>query len=174
MAGDKYDVILGIRRGGSIVCDAFCRHFPKSAFDIRCDVSLQRPSTKRKSAAFGKLLRFLPYPVLNLLRIAEAKMLELRSNNRQPPALPDARLPHGLKAVLENEEHPKILIIDDAIDSGNTLYAVKTTLMNLNPLAQVKVAVITVTSDHTRVKEDFTLYHNRTLIRFPWSSDYKK
>ena len=38
----------------------------------------------------------------------------------------------------------------------------------------LKIAVITVTTATPAVEPDYCKYHNRTLIRFPWSIDYKK
>ena len=68
---------------------------------------------------------------------------------------------------------PKILVIDDAIDSGDTLFAIATTLKDMNPDARIDIAVMTETTRHPRIRANYTLYRNRTLIRFPWSNDYK-
>ena len=38
----------------------------------------------------------------------------------------------------------------------------------------IKIAVITVTTPHPIIDADFYLYHNRVLVRFPWSNDVKK
>lgn len=179
MAGHPYifDAIIAVRRGGAFVCDAFCRHFPKSAYGERFDVTLQRPSTKRKSSFFTKVLKSLPYPILNFLRIAEACFLNSRSgtgkHSEKHAASCQVVLPEGLIRTLKISHVPDILIIDDAIDSGNTLFAIVQTLKHMNPDVKVLIAVITQTTHKPRIQPDYSLYSNRTLIRFPWSNDYK-
>ena len=71
-------------------------------------------------------------------------------------------------------DRPEILVIDDAIDSGDTLAAIVKTLRQTNPYVSVSIAVITETTRRPRIRANYTLYRNRTLIRFPWSNDYKK
>lgn len=175
--GGRFDVIIGVRRGGSFVCDAFCRHFPKSGYGLRTDVSLQRPSTKRKSGRAGKLLRKLPYFILDRMRMAESRILEWRNRDSRRKSVPESvhvvELPDSLRSLLREKETPKILIIDDAIDSGNTLSAIIHSLKEMNPRAQSAVAVITETTSSPRLRADYTIYRDRTLIRFPWSNDYK-
>lgn len=169
-----FDAIVGVRRGGSIVCDAFCRHFPASGYALRADVALQRPSTKRKSRVVGKILRALPLPVLDLLRMGESGLLAMKHRCRRRPPAAQVSLPEALRLMLKRQKIPEILIIDDAIDSGDTLFGVIHSLKEVNPRAVAKVAVVTVTTRRPRVDADYHLYHNRTLIRFPWSDDYKK
>ena len=170
---DRLDAIVAVRRGGSFVCDAFCRYFPKNRYRSRYDVTLQRPSTKRKGGAVGRLLKLLPRPILDFMRMAESYLLSLRHRNT---ASNMARLdiPDGLNTILEGYNNPNILIIDDAIDSGDTLYAIVETLKRMNPNTSIRIAVMTETTPCPCVHADFTIYRNRTLIRFPWSNDYRK
>ncbi len=169
-----FDALVGVRRGGSLVCDAFCRHFPKNRYRSRYDIALQRPSTKHKGKLISKILQLLPIPVLNLMRIAEAKMLSFHRKVQASSAAVSIEMPEELKKMLNETAQAKILIIDDAVDSGYTLSAIANTLMKTAPEAEIKTAVITETTDQPRIRADFSLYHNRTLIRFPWSNDYKK
>ena len=169
-----YDAIVGVRRGGSIVCDAFLRHFPRDRYGKREDVELQRPSTKHKEGRIGRLLKLLPYPVLDTMRKAEATVLGLLRKTKGASPLPEVELPRNLVETLTENRHPEILVIDDAIDSGNTLCAIVLTLMKTNPDATVSTAVMTETTSQPRIRANYTLYRNRTLIRFPWSNDYKK
>lgn len=170
--GRRYDAIVGVRRGGSIVCDTFCRHFPSANYGFRTDVSLQRPSTRKKGGSVSKLLKKLPYWMLNLMRMAESKILVIKqrfSNHRTS----DVEIPEDLMQMLKIQKKIEILLIDDAIDSGDTLYAIINTLRKVNPSLGVKVVVITVTTKSPRTFPDYYIYNNRTLIRFPWSNDYK-
>ena len=89
------------------------------------------------------------------------------------PEIPEVDIPDGLADILRQRSRPEILLIDDAIDSGDTLFAIVETLKNMNPDARIDIAVMTETTRHPRIRANHTLYRNRTLIRFPWSSDYK-
>lgn len=172
-SGRPYDAVIGIRRGGSFVCDAFCRTFSASLLGERYDVSLQRPGTRRKGGLTGKILRLLPTKALDLMRMAESRFLSLRNRQKGDVFPPQIAMDPGLTAIVTERKKPRILLIDDAIDSGRTLSAVIATLKNKNPSAEVETAVITETTDSPAVKADYTIYRNRTLIRFPWSNDYK-
>ncbi len=169
----RYDAIVAVRRGGSFVCDAFCRHFPSDRYGKRYDVTLQRPSTKHKNGKLGNALRRLPYFILDGMRMAEASLLVLRRRIMGAPEIPEVDIPDGLADTLRQRSRPEILLIDDAIDSGDTLFAIVETLKNMNPDARIDIAVMTETTRHPRIRANHTLYRNRTLIRFPWSSDYK-
>lgn len=67
-----------------------------------------------------------------------------------------------------------ILVVDDAVDSGNTLMAVKETIESLDSDVEIRTAAITVTTSAPAIIPDYYIYHNRTLIRFPWSKDAAK
>lgn len=168
-----YDAVVGVYSGGSAVCTEFCHFFPLYGYAFRTDVVLQRPSTKKKKRFPGKMLRFLPVALLDIMRIIEARCLMLARRSSGPRPAADVELSDGLKRALRVTDAPKILIIDDAIDSGDTLFAVIEALKLMNPDVAVKVAVISVTTKAPRVNADFSIYRNRTLIRFPWSLDYK-
>ena len=172
-AAGSFDAIVAVRRGGSFVCDAFCRHFPKDMYGARYDVTLQRPSTKRKNGKIGNMLKRLPRPMLDAMRMAESILLGMCRNIKGTPHTPEVAIPDGLTATLTMTTLPKILVIDDAIDSGYTLFAIVETLKKMNPNATIDIAVMTETTRHPRIRANYTLYRNRTLIRFPWSNDYK-
>ncbi|MDE6057036.1 MAG: phosphoribosyltransferase domain-containing protein, partial [Muribaculaceae bacterium] len=161
------------RRGGSSVCDAVCRHFPRDRYGKRYDVTRQRPSTTHTTGKVGNVLRRLPYFILDGMRMAEASLLVLRRRIMGAPEIPEVDIPDGLADILRQRSRPEILLIDDAIDSGDTLFAIVETLKNMNPDARIDIAVMTETTRHPRIRANHTLYRNRTLIRFPWSSDYK-
>ena len=170
----SFDAIVAVRRGGSFVCDAFCRHFPKDRYGERFDVTLQRPSSKRKEGTVGKILRSLPLSLLNAMRKAEAVLLTLLRNVKKGSPLPDVKIPDGLEAILTMKKRPKILVIDDAIDSGDTILAIADRIRKTKPDTMICVAVMTETTSKPRIRANYTLYRNKTLIRFPWSNDYKE
>lgn len=176
--GCRFDAIVGVRRGGSIVCDSFCRYFPSAKYGFRADVSLQRPSTKKKGGLVSKFLKKLPYWMLNLMRMAESGLLEWKNRRSARQSVRESvhkvDLPDYLMSLSKEKDIPKILIIDDAIDSGRTLSVIINSLKKMNPKVHTKVAVITETTPSPCLRADYTIYRDRTLIRFPWSNDYKK
>lgn len=169
----RFDAIVGIRRGGSFVCDAFLRHFPTERYGERFDITLQRPSTKHKKGVLSKLLKKLPYPLLNIMRMAESTLLEFIHHRSSLSPAPNVEIPDGLHNILKKETQPTIMVIDDAIDSGETLLAIANAIKSLNRQAVIKTAVMTETTRKPRINADYSLYRNRTLIRFPWSNDYR-
>jgi hypoxanthine phosphoribosyltransferase len=64
-----------------------------------------------------------------------------------------------------------VLVVDDAVDSGATLIAVLDAVYKAAGSSKVRSAAITVTTENPMVMPDYYLYHDETLIRFPWSID---
>lgn len=133
------------------------------------EVRISRPSTKQKERGFlRRVLRQLPLWMCDLLRVAESRVGEWRSHGQLPEREAnisiDAQVPPG----------GTILLIDDAIDTGATIHILRQYLQQRFPEATVRVAVITVTTEHPVSDAHFYLYHNRTLCRFPWSNDYRR
>lgn len=63
-----------------------------------------------------------------------------------------------------------VLLVDDAVDSGETMAAVIDFLKRAKPELRIHTAVITTTMSDPLTPPEFTLYHE-TLVRFPWSMD---
>ncbi len=150
------DTVLSIRRGGEYVGKlmfADAKHI---------STTLQRPGTKRKSRWLSGVLRYVPRIILDRMRIFEAWWL---SRHRPEPLDPE------LVELPDISGCERLLIVDDAVDSGATLQAVRQAVRLLRPDADVLTAVITVTTRKPLALPDFSLYNDFTLIRFPWSMD---
>lgn len=169
-----FDATVAIRTGGSRVCDSMAGVLSEDYLGERHEVSIRRPSTKKKDGFIGRILPLFPRPLLDMMRIAEAWTLNLQNRLHKPDQSADATLGNGLAAILSDRNTPEILIIDDAVDSGRTLAAVVRSILKANPNAKLTSAVITVTTSRPEVKPDFSLYSNHTLIRFPWSKDFPR
>lgn len=170
---EGFDLMVGVRRGGVFVADAVWRSLPDGFCGNIVNVTMQRPTTRGKGAKLAAVLGNVPLWMLNSARILEAHWLRLRDTFRK-----DRRKKHRM-LVSTGElpplpPNPRLLLVDDAIDSGATLAAVISGLREHYGPLEVKVAVITVTTDEPKVAADFYMYHDHTLIRFPWSIDYKK
>lgn len=151
------DAVVCIASGGTYVGKEIFRDLP------HIDVSARRPSTKKKNSSprLMAFVRALPLWARNMLRRAEAHALSFKKAEAYPIELPVSSL-NGFK---------HILVVDDAIDSGATMLSVVRALNRVNPDAEIKKAVITVTTKRPLTGADFALFTNKTLIRFPWSND---
>lgn len=164
-----FDLFVGIRRGGAFVADALMKYLPENYCTLRRDVTLQRVSTKRKTGFVEKILHRLPYPVLDWMRILESRFLSAGKEVVEPRLW----MPSEKDRLPENDKVGKILVVDDAIDSGATLAGVVEGLKKIYPDSEIKTAVMTVTTSSPLILPDWTVYKTGVLLRFPWSADYK-
>ena len=165
-------LIIGIREGGAEVARLMRNDFPEAAY---CEVRLSRPSSQQKSQGqTQRLLRSMPVWLCNVLRIVESRVNEWRSKGKEPVRIGEIRLPDDVTTRLaEFGKQSTVLLVDDAIDTGATILQARSQLLEMFPEITLRVAVITVTTQHPLCDADFCLYHNRTLCRFPWSNDYR-
>lgn len=155
-SGFRPDAVLSIATGGVFVGELMFEGIP------HLQTRLQRPSTKAKGGFVKQLVKQLPRCIQNWLRIAESAFLGIIPHPETAPAnvaLPD--LSH----------YRRILIVDDAVDSGATLKAVCLAVASRHETAEIKTAAVTQTTLNPLIKPDFTVFNNKTLIRFPWSMD---
>lgn len=158
--GFSPDMVIAIARGGVYVAEHM--HWPSVS------VSLSRPSTGKKRGVLWRLLMRSPRFIKDWMRIAESVWLGFVERGTK---VPDFDFNRETKEILTERTYRRILIVDDAVDSGKTLLAVRRAVANLLPDAEIRTAVLTVTRPHPLIRPDFTLHDNRTLIRFPWSED---
>lgn len=164
-SGVRPDCVVAIASGGVHVARAM-------GYDSFLTVSFRRPSTNMKRRYLDSLIRRIPRCFADMLRMLESRIASARvSRTAGPEILPE--IPADLSAELAGNPR-NILIVDDAVDSGKTLLAVCHALRNAAPHAAVITAVITVTQNNPAILPDFSLYSDRTLIRFPWSADYRE
>lgn len=187
-----FDYMLGIRPGGArlaqMMAVAFAPGFIRHEGEVRIR---RRLAPGNRGVMVGrKLLRQLPLWMLNAMRKGQQLMYRV-SSALKIFHLPRVELPEGL-----TEANPQsLLIVDDAIDTGTTLLAVTRTLSEAFPRAKQRVVVITVTTANPLRHADYATYPGpgatpegasasepaadveeqteSTLVRFPWSPDYK-
>lgn len=162
------DCIIGIRTGGWIVAEEMSGMFPNARL---VPVSLQRPSTAAKGGWVRPVVRMLPRVIQDWLRIVESRFLSMLGNGKIPSECAD--LPEEVTAGLKGFVDATVLVVDDAIDSGRTMWKVVEAIRRLLPSARIVTAVITVTTRQPLIMPDVTLYNDHTLIRFPWAMDAK-
>ena len=163
LKADSYqpDLLVGIRSGGARVGEIIHRLSPATPY-LECDAI--RNLSRKKKSFMTQWLNRLPRFILDLMRVAEAKLAFHRKN----------RTNFALVAIPEAVgQYNDILVIDDAVDSGATIDVVCRKIATVNPRARVKVAAFTVTGSQPIKEADYCLYRKATLIRFPWSIDAK-
>lgn len=172
------DLVIAIARGGVFVA----RELPWPMVSVR----LSRPTTGKKKGVLWKILMSLPRFMKDWMRIAESSWLEFREKGDKPPVF---TLPEDVTARICSTGCRRILIADDAVDSGKTLLAVLNAVNDClgshdvsdseedRCCKEVRTAVLTVTRRHPIIFPDYTRFPEnlsrplRTLIRFPWSED---
>ncbi len=167
------DIIIGIATGGVYISRPLWDEIEKNGWNGKYfEIKLSRSSSeKKKKLNIGKILKKLPYPILDILRNLEVMAFELN----KPKTFDHSKenrvvFPRELECNILKAK--SILLIDDAVDTGNTILAIKNVIQRLNAKADVKVAVLTVTHKRPFLEPDFTLYR-RVLLRCPWAEDYK-
>jgi hypoxanthine phosphoribosyltransferase len=156
------EVIFFVANAGVYLKQMIDGEYDNSKFHI---LKMQRKTTPVKNILFNKiklqLLRKLPNSILNFLRNIEHKIYlktkfsEVSKN----------------KITIKNFNKKKILIVDDAIDTGSTMKLIIDSIKDSNPESIVKTAVIVRTNHNSIVVPDYLIFKN-ILIRFPWSLDY--
>jgi len=161
----KPDVVVGILNGGGFVLDEFKKTTkPNIEFTT---VKLQRDSTKviKKRSFLQKYLKATPSTLLDGLRRMEHR---LNLNRKLKEIQSDLEIIIKSKPETVNT----ILILDDALDSGITIKSVIQSLHKQFPNSEIKTAVISWTNPKSIIAPDYYIFKN-TLVRFPWSLDYK-
>lgn len=155
------DLVVSIAAGGV--------HVARRMFGEVGHISVicRRPSTGRKdrSKRTFQVIRRLPLWARNAMRLAEAGLLKRGGAKER-------------RVIVARDNEPlvsgarRILVVDDAVDSGESLAAVLAALKALSPEAQIRSAAITVTTASPVASPDYSIY-SRILVRFPWSKDYR-
>lgn len=172
-AGDRRpDALVAIPTGGLFVAKAMV----STAGEIPIlPLTCRRPTTSSwaRSMAVRGVAAALPRAALDRLRVLEHAVLTRRAKATKPDRheFSEAEL-NALRLWLATAgDSPSLLVVDDAVDSGTTLSRVLRALRELSlPGADIRSAVISVTTERPRVQPTYALYH-RQLCRFPWSLD---
>ncbi|PAV25473.1 hypothetical protein CF392_10820 [Tamilnaduibacter salinus] len=167
---EQFDTLVGIATGGAWMVDSL--RPDQSRYSI-ATVACKRPNTKHKNRG-RHFMHALPRWLADLLRLFEAWYQECAFERRQYKGRDPISLRRQIKIESESEaairKAERILILDDAIDTGETMHCVRLYLSELNPRVTLKTAVMTQTMKNPVAQPDFCLYRD-ALIRFPWSND---
>jgi hypoxanthine phosphoribosyltransferase len=165
-------LVVGIRSGGLAVAQSMLRaaSTPAPVLPLTCRRELTQVKSRLKPVR--ALLSALPQPAADLLRQVEHRLITAPRAHRSRPRQIDRTEADAIGAGVAMLPAPaKILVIDDAVDSGTTLATALQVLRDVCPPGtEIRSAVITQTLDHPLVHPDYVL-HRGTLCRFPWSFD---
>ena len=165
-------LLVGIRTGGLVVAQSMIRTAttPLPVLALTCRRELTKVKSRLKQVR--ALLSAVPQPVANLLRHVEHRLITApracRARLRQVDHC-EAETIGTCVATLSSLA--RILVNDDAVDSGATLATALQVLRDVCPPGtEMRSAAITQTLDRPMVRPDYVL-HRGTLCRFPWSFD---
>lgn len=114
------------------------------------------------------ILKFIPKKVRYLL-----VKIELKSNIHKKDTERNIYFKNNLEEY-HKERFSKIMIVDDSVDTGNSIIAVKKVVQEQFKNAEIKIAALNVWDKSEEiVKTDYALYRN-TIIKAPMSKDSRE
>lgn len=155
-SGFQPQLVLGVADGGSELSRFFAKEFSTTtipAFPARGTFS----SVKH---FFLPILRLLPEKISNRLRIYEIERKRISGGNKK------IRITEESIDLIKHCQ--SILIIDDAVDTGETLSAIISEVKRINPEIAIRSAVLTITKKNPLCQPDFTLFNDNILLRLKW------
>lgn len=176
VGGFDPEVIVGIATGGVPVAHGVSRELPGSPPVVT--VKSQRPGTNvKRGALVSRSIKALPRVVADVARWAEVEFREARyyyAQHRRPHSAdlsgsgmrivdPDA-LRDGVAGA------QRVLVVDDTLDSGQTIAGVVEAVRRAVPRADIRTAVIATTWRRPPLRPDYVL-RPRLLLRLPSSFD---
>lgn len=170
---ENIDIVIGIRRGGAYVGHLLWEAMgAKGSHAKYFELTCQRSSTSVKGFGVVKfVIKMLPRVVNDLLRKLEHRLVSLTvglgSNGKRRVEGLDGDLLKSLEAGTENT---RILLVDDAIDSGSTMETVIDALRSVNEAVVIRTCALTVTQRDARVRPDYSVY-DEVLLRCSWAAD---
>lgn len=179
--GYKPDLIIGIKNGGAIISNKVFNYINITCHPIYTEVSIRHKSSNTyQKIKLDKLFKLLPNCFLNLLRIYQILFYEKLFNwfNYHRKYDVEINFDLDLKGFLF-EGNKKILIIDDAIDSGYTMSFIRNYIkcqcipFPKHKENEIRYCVATTTYKNPIIKPHYSLFE-RTICRFPWALDIKK
>ncbi len=155
-----YDLVIFIAKGSYLI--------GKELSELN-NVPLLEIFATRKGSKLKKVLspflKLIPKTILIKLREKEMNSTYHETNN-------DRTVSFDENIYSRYKDKNKILLVDDSIDSGNSIVLTKNEVKKYFENADVKVAVFNVMNKAT-IKPDFCVYKD-TMICGPWSNDSKE
>ena len=170
-AANRPACLIGIANGGVIPAQLLARELGGVPL---LTVRLSRKSSGPFKRVLVRLTSYLPTPFRNTLRVWE---MQVRTSHSQVPPQPSKSLLASaakLSAEIPLNSDDPIVIVDDAIDTGKTVYLLVEALCSAGVSRErIKVAVLAHTLQDPLIRADFYAFDG-ALYRWPWSDDRRE
>lgn len=165
---ENSDLVVCIQNGGGYLLDFMNEN---GYFEDKhiLKIKKRRSLSIKKNAIAQIIIRYLPCSLSNFLREWEYRNFK-KIKSRQSSNYFEVDT-NTLNKIPANSIKT-ILIIDDALDTGQTMELIIRKLNELFESVEIKIAVISWTMEDSIVQPDYYVFKN-VLVRFPWSLDYK-
>ena len=162
------DLVIGVLTGGGYVGKEVFSSLPHTKKRLYIETRIQRTNTKTKEKSIiRQIFKYSPIFLLDWMRMLEAVILEQKAKRKNPKREGVISFPQDVDSLLKSELK-NVLQASKYVENGLKEYLEKH-YANI----VVKIAVITVTTPNPIVDADYFLFHDRVLVRFPWSNDVK-
>lgn len=153
------EIVIFVARGSFYIGDEISKYFNVSLIEIKA----VREKNKLKELV-SPILKLIPRKIKQILR-----EMEISSNTHKKVSKRNVEMEERyLKELLK---YKKVLLVDDSIDTGNTIVEILNYLKKYD--LKIKTAGLNVFDMSKEIiKIDFYNYEN-TLLNGPWSKDSK-
>jgi len=136
----KPDIVIGILNGGGYIIDEIknIKQFDSSRFEL---VLIQRKGTLKNFLFTKFLLNLMSYKILDKLRVYESNNAQKSIKYYDLNKLSNFNVNMDFTSF-HKDSVKQILIIDDAVDTGKTMFIIENKLKRIFLNAQIKNAVI--------------------------------
>ena len=155
----NYDLVIFIAKGSYIIGKELAKLNNVPLLEIFAN----RKGSKIKKV-LSPLLKFFPKKILITLRKREVSSGYHKKNKNRV-------ISFDIKKYESQRKKKKILLVDDSIDTGNSIIKCQEAIINYFKDAEVKIAVFNIMDD-CPIHPDYTIFKN-TMICGPWSNDSK-
>lgn len=156
-----FDMVIYISKSGYLIGEAIATISHKNSLEMKS----KRKNNDKKSIYLSKVVNKLPKDLIHFLKEYERKNSYYDVSSK--------RILYYDKEEYKKQKPKRILIFDDAIDTGYTLNKVKNEIEKIYKDASIKVAVLNYFTDRDSIRPDYYLYKD-SIISAPWTIDNKE